>query len=103
MGKSKTHVNIYHGYGHTNDLVVYGHVLKSMPQAMRHDFTQPVKNIIQLLRLFFVQPLAGARVRLTWQSKVLETTTENDGLFRFEWMSEEHVAAGWHPVTIAHI
>jgi phosphatidate phosphatase APP1 len=103
MGKNRTHVNIYHGYGHTNDLVVYGHVLKSMPHNMRHDFKHPVKNMIQLLRLFFVKPLAGALVRLTWQNMVLETTTEKDGLFKFEWISQEHVAAGWHEVIVAHI
>ncbi|MES2646275.1 MAG: App1 family protein [Bacteroidota bacterium] len=103
MGKSNTHVNIYHGYGHTNDLVVYGHVLKSMPRKMRHDFNHPFKNIIQLLRLFFVKPVADARVRLTWKSMVLEGTTEKDGLFKFEWVSSEHVAAGWHEVTVAHI
>jgi len=103
MGKSKTTVNIYHGYGHSEDLVVYGHVLKSMPATLRHDFKHPIRNMFQLLRLFFVKPLAGAKVRLCWKSQVLETTTEADGLFKFEWSSPEYVQAGWHELTVAHM
>jgi len=103
MGKSKTTVNIYHGYGHSEDLVVYGHVLKSMPATLQHDFKHPIKNMLQLLRLFFVKPVANARVRLYWNSQVLETLTEQDGFFKFEWQSTEHVPAGWHEVIVCHI
>lgn len=103
MGKRKSHVTVYHGYGHTSDLVVYGHVLKSMPAPMRHDLEHPVKNIFQLLRLFFVKPVQGAKVQLTWKNKILHTTTEKDGFFKFEWHADEYVDAGWHVVTVAHL
>lgn len=103
MGNSKTHVNIYHGYGHSGDMVVYGHVLKSMPATMRHDFKRPIKNIFQVLKLFFAKPVACAKVRLSWQDRILETTAEKDGLFKFEWSSPEYVPAGWHEVIVAHI
>ena len=103
MGNTGTHVNIYHGYGHSGDMVVYGHVLKSMPATMRHDFKHPVKNMLQVLKLFFAKPVACAKVRLSWQERVLKTTTDSDGLFKFEWSSPKHVPAGWYEVTVAHI
>ena len=81
MGKKKSHVNIYHGYGHTKNLVVYGHVLKSMPEPMVHHTSDPAFNIFQLFRLFFVKPAGKQRVRLYWHNQVLESTTEEDGMF----------------------
>ena len=103
MSSTKTHVNVYHGYGHSDDLVVYGHVLKSMPANMVHDSDHPIKNMFQLLRLFFVEPLANENVRLYWKNQVFETVTEMDGFFKFEWKSTEHVPAGWHEFRVAHV
>lgn len=93
-------VKVYHGYGHTHDLVVYGHVLAG-PPAVQRQFTKNVLvNIIHLLKLFFVKPLPRVNLRLNWQGNVLETQTEDDGFFKFEWQSSTELAAGWHPVTV---
>ena len=103
MGKQKTHVNIYHGYGHTDDLVVYGHVLKNVPASMLHNSNDPFRNMFQLLRLFFVKPMAGEKVQLHWKGQLFESVTEEDGLFKFEWKSAEHLPAGWHELKVAHV
>ena len=93
-------VKVYHGYGHTHDLVVYGHVLKNKPVMRRHYTNNVLLNIIHLLRLFFVKPLAHAKVQLHWRNQLLHSTTEDDGFFKFEWKSENEVSAGWHPVVV---
>lgn len=103
MGKRKSHVSIYHGYGHTKNLVIYGHVLKSMPVHLVHHFSSPFLNTLQLFKMFFVKPEPREKVRLYWFGQVLETTTEDDGLFKFEWESEIQVPAGWHGVRVEHI
>ncbi|MEO6722172.1 MAG: App1 family protein [Ferruginibacter sp.] len=92
-------VKVYHGYGHMHDLVVYGHVLKQT--AAERKYTNNIlSNIIHLLRLFFIKPLAGMKVRLHWRNQVCNSVTEHDGFFKFEWASENDVPAGWHPVTV---
>src|SRR6267143_641937 len=91
-------VKVYHGYGHTHNLVVYGHVFKNKP-VTRHNYTNNVLlNIIHLFRLFFVKPLAGANVQLQWGNKLFHSTTEDDGFFKFEWKADTELSAGWHAV-----
>lgn len=98
--QEKAAVKIYHGYGHTHDLIVYGHVFRKLPPPRRTYTSNIFSNIIHLLRLFFVKPLRGVRVRLIWYDQLLESVTEDDGFFKFEWQATHEVAAGWHQVTV---
>jgi phosphatidate phosphatase APP1 len=92
-------LKIYHGYGHTHDLVIYGHVLKKLP-VRRTKYTRNIfSNISNLLRLFFIKPVAGVKVRLLWYDQMLESRTEDDGFFRFEWKATHEMSAGWHLVV----
>ena len=93
-------VKIYHGYGHSNNLVVYGHVLKGKPSSEQKYTNNAFINIFNLIRLFSVTPIAAAKLRLHWQDQVFFTTTEKDGFFKFEWKSELKVSAGWHEVKV---
>jgi len=95
----KATVKVYHGYGHTHDLVVYGHVFKNKPVMRRNYSNNVLLNIIHLIRLFFVEPLACAKVQLQWRDQTFYSSTEEDGFFKFEWQSHD-VSAGWHPVTV---
>lgn len=93
-------VKVYHGYGHTHDLVVYGHVFKNKPH-IPHKYTNNVLlNIIHLVRLFFSVPLPCAQVQLQWRDQTFYSQAEKDGFFKFEW-SSHNVGAGWHPVTVS--
>lgn len=94
------HVKVYHGYGHKNNLVVYGHVLAGKP-VKESKFTDNIfTNVAHLTRLFFVKPIANVRVQLIWENQALFTTTEKDGFFKFEWKSIDSVSAGWHQITV---
>ncbi|MEO5563165.1 MAG: phosphatase domain-containing protein [Chitinophagaceae bacterium] len=93
-------VKVYHGYGHTHDLIVYGHVFRKLP-AKRKSYTNKIlSNVIQLLRLFIVKPMPDVRVRLIWYDQLLESVTEKDGFFKFEWKATHEAMAGWHPVIV---
>lgn len=97
-------VKVYHGYGHTHDLFVFGHVFKTKPVTIQHYTTNVLVNIIHLLRLFFVKPFANARVQLNWQNQLLlQGTAEDDGFFKFEWRAGQEINAGWHHLQIDHL
>lgn len=93
-------LKLYHGYGHTHDIVLYGHVLNNRPFIRKKFSSSPIANIIQLIKLFLVKPVRGAHVRLTWRNQVVETKTSADGFFKLEWKSETHIAAGWHKAIV---
>jgi phosphatidate phosphatase APP1 len=95
-----TTVKVYHGYGHTNNLVVYGHVLAGKP-VKPSKFTDNIfLNFIHLFRLFLVNPVPNVKVKLEWENQQFYTSTESDGFFKFEWESITKVAAGWHSVKV---
>jgi len=93
-------VKVYHGYGHTNNLVVYGHVFKYRAKNTQKYSEGLWVNILYLLRLFILKPLAFGKVRLTFYGQTVQQTTEYDGFFKFEWAAATNVSAGWHPVKV---
>ncbi len=93
-------VKVYHGYGHTDNLVVYGHVLRGKPFSRIKYTDNIVHNTIHLSKLFFVNPLPNVRVQLLWRDQPFNSITEPDGFFKFEWQSSTSVSAGWHPVVV---
>lgn len=95
-------VKVYQGFGHQQNMVVFGHVLSRSPRPQSYSRNNMIRNMLQLLRLFFIQPLPGARVQIQWENKVIEATTEYDGFFKLEWSSPASVPAGTHPVTVVY-
>jgi phosphatidate phosphatase APP1 len=93
-------VKVYHGYGHTNDLLVYGHVFKRKP-PVRNNYTNNIfLNIIHLVKLFFAKPFPHVAVRLNWRGQQLRTVADVNGFFKFEWKSEFELEKGWHEFTV---
>src|SRR3954471_19712450 len=95
-------VKVYHGYGHTHDLLVYGHVFKNKPHIPHKYTNSTLLNILHLLRLFFVEPLPCAKVQLQWRDQTFYSQAEDDGFFKFEWASHD-VNPGWHKVIVHYI
>lgn len=93
-------VKIYHGYGHTHNLVVYGHVFKFRAKSRQKYSESFFVNILYLIRLFILKPYPFVKVRLTFYGQVVDQTTEYDGFFKFEWSASSNVSAGWHPVKV---
>ncbi|RYY43767.1 MAG: DUF2183 domain-containing protein [Chitinophagaceae bacterium] len=103
LNKSNAHnavLQVYDGYGHTENLTLFGNVYKGRPARERKYTKNIFSNIRRLIQLFFVKPVAKARVVLQWQHMKLETLTEKDGFFKFEWQSPEHLEAGWHECNV---
>ncbi|WP_421942146.1 App1 family protein [Pedobacter sp.] len=102
MNKSAK-VKVYHGYGHTHNLVVYGHVFKYKPKTEQVYSNNIWVNIIHLLKLFILKPYPFVNVRLQFFNQTIYNKTEADGFFKFEWEAAHDVAAGWHFVKVEAI
>ena len=100
LNKAAANVKIYHGYGHTNDLFVFGHVLAGQPLQGKRNRDNVLANILHVISLFFIKPVPRVPLRLQWRDQQFFTTTESDGFFKFEWSSATSVDAGWHPVSV---
>jgi len=98
---SATSVKIYHGYGHTNNLVVYGHAFKFKAKTTQNFSNNLFVNILHLFKLFVVKPYPFAKLKLRFYEQEVETNTAYDGFFKFEWKAETSISAGWHDVKVA--
>ena len=96
-------IKVYHGYGHVNHLVIYGHVLRFGPLPRRRFSRDIFRNTWGLLRLFMVKPLAGVTVRTQWQGKTIEGKSGKDGFFKLEWKDEPPLEVGWHETKVEMI
>lgn len=97
---TSTTIKVYHGYGHKNNCILYGHVVAGKPLVRKRYTNNIVLNIFHLIKLFFVKPLPNLPVMLQWRNQQLYSKTEADGFFKFEWQSDTTIAAGWHEVVV---
>ena len=78
-------IKLYQGFGNATHCFIYGHVLSLGPMPRKKYRQVFLLNTLAVLRLFIVRPIAGAVVQIEWEGKVLESITEADGFFKFEW------------------
>ena len=93
-------IKLYHGYGHTNQLVIYGHVLKFSPLPRKKYRKSVLRNTWALLRLFMVKPFANVEVAMKWEEETFFVTTDESGFFKFEWKDKPPLHRGWLQVTV---
>lgn len=96
----KVTIKAYNGYGHAEQLTIYGHVLKLGPKPRRKYRKNILTNTLALIRLFIVKPYPYAQLQLTWQDQVLTTKADEHGFFKFEWKDESMPNPGWHRVEL---
>ena len=56
MTKNTAQLKVYHGYGHANNLVVYGHVFKHRANAKQHFRNNFFANLLHVFKLFILKP-----------------------------------------------
>lgn len=91
-------VKVYRGFGTATQVTVQGHVLRLGPLPQRHYRQHFWVNLIDMLRLFLVRPVAHAQVQVAGSATVV--TTDADGFFRFDWQPDLPLSPGWHPVQV---
>ena len=93
-------IKVYHGYGHADQLSIYGHVFTLSPLPRKRYSKSVLNNAVALLRLFMVRPVAKAKLRTEWQGRVLYTETDKDGFYKFDWKDEPPLEEGWHEMKV---
>jgi phosphatidate phosphatase APP1 len=96
----ETIIKVYHGYGHADQLIIYGHVFKQSALPRRRYSQSVLNNTWALLRLFMVKPLPCVKLRTEWQGRILYTEADNDGFFKFEWKDQPPLEQGWKEMTV---
>jgi len=96
-------IKIYNGYGHSKNMVVYGHVFKGKRKKQPIFDKKGWKHTLSLLKLFFLRPIGNVRLRLFFYDQIYETTADEDGFFKFKWSSSIHLEAGLHDLKIGFI
>jgi len=99
---NKPVVKVYQGYGSKDHILIFGHVLLLSPIPRRKFSGNIFTNAFALLRLFMVRPYKGAKVYLTWDGNKMESITEGDGFFKFEWKPMIPLPSGWHNVEVIY-
>lgn len=94
-------IRIYRGFGNDSLLTVQGHVLKLGPLPRKKYRKNAVVNLLAVLRLFVVRPVAHVTVRL--KGTEITTQTDTDGFFRLEWVPTIPLTEGWHEVLVESI
>jgi phosphatidate phosphatase APP1 len=97
----RTIIKVYHGYGHQEQLTVYGHVLKFGPLPRNHFSQNAITNTLALLRLFMVKPYPHAKLQMEWKGTFYKAETDEDGFFRFVWKDEQSLSHGWHKIEVS--
>jgi phosphatidate phosphatase APP1 len=96
----ETVIKVYHGYGHAEQLVLYGHVFRQSPLPRKRYRQSVLNNTWALLRLFMVRPHPHARVRTHWQGQTLLAQADEAGFFKFEWKDVPPLEQGWHELSV---
>jgi len=97
---NKGAIKVYNGFGHKHDMEVFGHAFKRQIRLRNKYSRNPLTNMTDLIRLFFIKPLPNIPVHLTWWDQKVDVLTEYDGFFRLSWQSADEVPAGWHNVEV---
>jgi phosphatidate phosphatase APP1 len=98
--KRSVEIKIYNGYGHSKNLVVYGHVFKWRPKLSGKYDKNSLRHAWGLLKLFMSRPYKKANLKLFFKDQVINSQADHDGFFKFKWASDVHLEAGLHDLRI---
>jgi phosphatidate phosphatase APP1 len=97
---NKPAIKLYSGYGNSEKVIVFGHVMKLSPLPRKRFRKNFINNTYGLLRLFMVRVMANVNLQIEWEGIMYETKSQKDGFFRFEIIPLKPLLPGWHPVKV---
>lgn len=93
-------IKVYHGYGDDDGVLVLGHVFKRSPFPPKDYKKGFWRNTLALIKYFMAKPYANVKVQLLYDDEVIETVTDENGMFRFEWKPKGTIKQGWYGITV---
>ncbi|MDR9456072.1 MAG: App1 family protein [Salegentibacter sp.] len=97
----KLDLKLYRGYVNEQELVVFGHLFKSLaPDRYRMD-RRGLRHAVSVFQMFRIKPLKNIQIRLKFKNKEVVTKTLDDGYFRFNLPFNEKLDSGWHTYEVS--
>ncbi len=94
-------IRVYHSYGDEDRCFVLGHVLEEAPERPSSKKKESFwRNAKAMLRLFSLQPQAGAQVKLQLGVRTILAITNEDGFFHVDIPGDALKQSGWHLVEV---
>jgi phosphatidate phosphatase APP1 len=97
---SSASIKLYHGYGHSHNLVIYGNAFRFKAHTTQNYSNNLFVNIAYLLKLFIIKPFPFLQLRLSFYDQTIIQVAEYDGFFKFEWEADRELATGWHELQV---
>jgi phosphatidate phosphatase APP1 len=98
-------ISAYKGYGNSEEIVVLGHVFKSMGIASGDQEKEKHNNLYQnaraMLKRYAVTPLSGARVEVHIGNERHVAISDEDGFIRTA-IKNPNLQPGWHKYTFKY-
>ncbi|NJW52806.1 App1 family protein [Salinimicrobium oceani] len=97
----KLDIKLYRGYVNDQELVVFGHVFDSWAPDKYEIDRKGYRHAKSVYKMFTINPITNARVKLKFKDLEVETKTTDDGYFRFNLPYNKFLDSGWHPYTVS--
>ncbi|HET8887129.1 MAG TPA: hypothetical protein VFM70_12340, partial [Salinimicrobium sp.] len=97
----KLDLKLYRGYVNDQELVVFGHVFKTLAPDKYLIEAAGFKHAFSVLRMFNIKPIGNAEVILNFKKIEVRTRTMKDGYFRFSIPFNEYLDSGWHSYVVS--
>jgi phosphatidate phosphatase APP1 len=95
----KPSLKLYLGYGHAEQMVIYGHAFTLAPFPRKKYSRFFLVNLFALIKLFIVKPMKGVTMRLSWETMQNSAVSDTDGFIRVNWKAATPPPYGWHTIT----
>ncbi|WP_044398519.1 App1 family protein [Lacinutrix sp. Hel_I_90] len=96
----KIDISIYRGYMNDTEIILSGHVFKSLAPSQYSIEKRAYKHAFSILKMFTIKPLSNEIVTLQFQDLSVTTKTLKDGYFNFRIPYNKPLESGWHPCTV---
>lgn len=97
----KFDIKLYRGYVNDQELVVFGHVFKSWAPDKYEIDRRGYRHAKTVYKMFTIDPVKNARVKLKFKDLEVVTKTIDDGYFRFNLPYNKFLESGWHPYIVS--
>lgn len=97
----KLDIKLYRGYVNDQELVVFGHVFKSWAPDKYEIDRRGYKHVKSVYKMFTINPVTNANVKLRFKDLEVATKTLDDGYFRFSIPYNQFLESGWHPYSVS--
>ena len=97
----KLDIKLYRGYVNDQELVVFGHVFKSLAPDKYEIDRRGYRHAKSVYKMFTIDPVKNVKVKLNFKDLEVVTKTVDDGYFRFNIPYNRFLESGCHAYSVS--